>query len=105
MREFCMRSTSYSVLVFAPFLEFSSTTYVHIIFLAGFSLCATRLIRLPSLILCQFKFDNHLCDRFVFKCILLCHMYIGCTIISIYVWLSFNLFSCTFVHFTIVILT
>ena len=59
----------------------------------------------PARFTCSFILDNHLCDRFVFKFILLRHMYVGYTNISFCQWLNSNPFSRTFVHFTIVVLT
>ena len=72
--------------------------------LADFSSRVTRIIRCLGLILCLFKSDIHLRDRFLFKFILLRHMYVGYTNSSFFKRLSSNPFSCTFIHFTIVVL-
>ena len=51
------------------------------------------------------KIWNYLCDCFLFKFVLLLHIYVGYTKISFCELLNFNTFSRTFVHFIIVILT
>ena len=48
---------------------------------------------------------DHLRDRFLFKFILLHHIYVGYTNIYFYEQLTFNPFCYTFVKFTIVVLT
>ena len=60
----------------------------------------TRFIKCMVLIFPPITFD-HLRYCLLFKFILLCHIYVGCTNISFYERLSFNPFWSTFVHFTI----
>ena len=52
-----------------------------------------------------FRCENHLHYRFLFKFFLLHHIHVCCPKISFREHLSFNTFSRTFVHFTILIST
>ena len=68
------------------------------------SLLTTGFITCLGLIFYPIKFD-HLCDRFLYKFILLRNIHVDYTSISFCYLLIFNSFCCTFVHFTIVVFT
>ena len=106
-QELHMRSNLYYISVLTSFskLFILPQCYLDSMPLTVFNSRVTKLIKCLGLLLFPFKFDNQLCDLFLFKFIVLRHMYVGYTNKFFCEQLSVNTFSHTFVHFTIVLLT
>ena len=103
MQEFHMCSIPCSFSVIVSFLGFNYTTSV-VLHLQVLIRASNAYFRSKANIM-PIQIWNGKRDRFLFNLILLHHIYVGYTNMCSCERLCFNLFCCTFVHFTIVVLT